>query len=867
MAKDGLEWLKYVEDRKVRAEKKFGGQFTTDEQGNVVRSGKVADPWYGKPSEASATKSVTKPTVSTPTTKALPPAKEVVKAQAKPLPSPDTAIAIAELNQMRERMNSGDITVEEIQNNWERFKNSREDIASAINKFTKDQIASQFRLGYLRPGSTKKDYIDSAVRAYRNDFNPSMSLQFDPFSKGSEGRAMEAAVKSWTPEKIQGIAKEYQQEIADKQARIEKRKKSVTNPETLDEFDLFVKYKGEENLTPEQAEKYDELKALAGRETRKQREEADRQKAAKASTEMGDITTKLSEHFHDQQQKPLIAISTSARIPTEDYYKLVSIAKQFGGHKGRRWRGTPAGFHFIDADKETAIANATKFKAELDKFLGGETVVTEGKPPGKSPNAQAQKLMDLAASLRGKSTEELNRDRLANTSRRARMAASAEDAARENLAFADTLDNIAQAIADGNVKFLDKITTKADVEQLLSLAKQAKWAAEREWNKQNRNSSYGQKEGRANRPIEESDIAYAKYPYPSIWSERMPGLVREIENMKGLKLIANRLKKHPSYGKDRGMVSFDSSSEIADMRKIATVAKHMGKKVGTYMGSVLDDMRDYDRLQRMDIKTDSELRAALREFLQHRGEKGKADPITQMEREMIGRKIPGYFPTPKSLAVKVATLAGIEDGDRLLEPSAGKGSLLDAVRDLGKDIQITAIEQNSDLSNILKAKGYDVTQGDFLLHDGEYDKIVMNPPFERGQDMDHVQHAYDMLAPGGRLVAITGAHWTFGKDKQSREFRDWLDNQDSTYEKLPDGSFKDSDNSTGVSTWLVEINKPGKVGDRVKSGKADSEQPSQIEDDGDVIAVTTKTGVGVTSKQLDTFHSRHNWWAGSRKKN
>jgi len=30
----------------------------------------------------------------------------------------------------------------------------------------------------------------------------------------------------------------------------------------------------------------------------------------------------------------------------------------------------------------------------------------------------------------------------------------------------------------------------------------------------------------------------------------------------------------------------------------------------------------------------------------------------------------------------------------------------------------------------------------------------MNPPFENGADIKHIQHAMKMLKPGGRLVAI-----------------------------------------------------------------------------------------------------------------
>ncbi len=57
---------------------------------------------------------------------------------------------------------------------------------------------------------------------------------------------------------------------------------------------------------------------------------------------------------------------------------------------------------------------------------------------------------------------------------------------------------------------------------------------------------------------------------------------------------------------------------------------------------------------------------------------------------------------------------------------------------------------------MLTAKGFGdiVSYGDFLEHRGEYDRVLMNPPFEHGQDMDHVRHAYELLASGGRIVSI-----------------------------------------------------------------------------------------------------------------
>ena len=52
---------------------------------------------------------------------------------------------------------------------------------------------------------------------------------------------------------------------------------------------------------------------------------------------------------------------------------------------------------------------------------------------------------------------------------------------------------------------------------------------------------------------------------------------------------------------------------------------------------------------------------------------------------------------------------------------------------------------------------------------GRFDRVVMNPPFCRGRDLDHVRHALRFVAPGGRLVAIMSAGVAFREDVYERD--------------------------------------------------------------------------------------------------
>ncbi len=187
------------------------------------------------------------------------------------------------------------------------------------------------------------------------------------------------------------------------------------------------------------------------------------------------------------------------------------------------------------------------------------------------------------------------------------------------------------------------------------------------------------------------------------------------------------------------------------------------------------------------------------------------------------QKIPGFFPTPDALARRMVTLLELDSDMRVLEPSAGAGHLVQALCDYARtchldNVRVRVIEINHTLAKLTCERftgnsAVLVSQSDCLAfpcperdHDA-YDRVIMNPPFENGQDVRHVRHVYDLLKPGGRIVAIMGEHAFFSMDKTSRDFRDWLKMR-GTSEQLPAGTFLSSDRATSVATRLVIIGKP-----------------------------------------------------------
>lgn len=194
-------------------------------------------------------------------------------------------------------------------------------------------------------------------------------------------------------------------------------------------------------------------------------------------------------------------------------------------------------------------------------------------------------------------------------------------------------------------------------------------------------------------------------------------------------------------------------------------------------------------------------------------EQEQAEKLHNMQKEVQGSGIAGYFSTPAELAADMVDRLAISGREpwRLLEPSAGSGAILDAVADLANEPEhIQCHEVSGQLCRILEAKGYDPgnTPGDFLTADpvAEFDAVLMNPPFEKMQDVDHVRHAFEFLKPGGRLVSIMSPSVFFRDTAKAREFREWFEDLGGEVEEIEAGAFKES--GTGVASRLVVIDKP-----------------------------------------------------------
>jgi hypothetical protein len=154
-------------------------------------------------------------------------------------------------------------------------------------------------------------------------------------------------------------------------------------------------------------------------------------------------------------------------------------------------------------------------------------------------------------------------------------------------------------------------------------------------------------------------------------------------------------------------------------------------------------------------------------------------PAARLENVDNLRTISGFYPTPASVVdMMLERIWPIQPDHRVLEPSAGRGDIADRVVPLSKEVVL--VEPNPVLAAILREKGYEPIERPFEEYApaGGFDRIAMNPPFAQGRDITHVRRAFELLNPGGILVALMNDGDAPGDSspEQRKAFGAWLIN-------------------------------------------------------------------------------------------
>lgn len=165
-----------------------------------------------------------------------------------------------------------------------------------------------------------------------------------------------------------------------------------------------------------------------------------------------------------------------------------------------------------------------------------------------------------------------------------------------------------------------------------------------------------------------------------------------------------------------------------------------------------------------------------------------------------------FYPTPDEVIEQMLSLSDV-NGKIVLEPSAGKGNIIDYLKERGaKDI--ICCEINHDLQQIVGQKAR-LISGDFLTVTPDMvshiDMIVMNPPFS--QSLKHILHAYEIAPEGCEIIALCNDDtYRYTDTENKRRLREVVDLYGNS--EYIGQMFKTAERRTDVDVRLIRIYKP-----------------------------------------------------------
>lgn len=164
-----------------------------------------------------------------------------------------------------------------------------------------------------------------------------------------------------------------------------------------------------------------------------------------------------------------------------------------------------------------------------------------------------------------------------------------------------------------------------------------------------------------------------------------------------------------------------------------------------------------------------------------------------------------FYPTPKEVISFMLSPYELT-GKTLLEPSAGKGDIIDYAKSRGANV--ICCEINDDLAKIagskarLIAKDFLSVTSDMISH---VDYIAMNPPFS--EDEQHIIHAFNIAPDGCTIVAL--CNWETINNPFSKTRKQLLATiENYGYCENIGDLFRGAERSTSIDIGLIRLSKP-----------------------------------------------------------
>lgn len=199
-------------------------------------------------------------------------------------------------------------------------------------------------------------------------------------------------------------------------------------------------------------------------------------------------------------------------------------------------------------------------------------------------------------------------------------------------------------------------------------------------------------------------------------------------------------------------------------------------------------------------------------------------------------KADSFYPTPSKLAGIMLSRVDWRRVKNILEPSAGKGDLVEAIKsalednepdssfygwrkhrklrmrsELCRSPDIDVVEIDENLQQILIGKGFNLVHDDFLTYATQkaYDLIIMNPPFHVGDK--HLLKAISMIeAAGGQIVCLLNAETIRNQCTNTRHMLGQRLKEYGARIEFYQNSFRNAERKTDVEIAMVTLDIPAK---------------------------------------------------------
>ncbi len=452
---------------------------------------------------------------------------------------------------IHEEVRYGGISATKFKDAFSSLIENGEAIRADLNKMTKAQLLSRLGpMGRARYKNERKATIVGVVLeamhetfALGREYGPRsfMHGQYDDYQQ-KKAEALRALVDGTTDEMLQQHAAENAERFAETKARVEQFKQAVSDPKTVDDYRDYRRYMLGEGKTDRElrlslpADRRAEFDRSLAEQSRRARADRKEQQQTTVSTAGETVGAEIVETKHARDGHDLFVVKLEDRVSREDFQTLRQSAKRMGGYYSRfRGNGAVPGFQFRERHQAEAFAALAGGDATQ-----AQQAAKERRSVYEDDRSQSavQRLRAMAERLQGDADEALSADRKQNTSRRAAMAARAEERARTQQALAETMTRIADAIEDGRAEFLDRLREKGQVELLENQLRLAHATEAFE-----KSENYGKQLEFQAAPMTPDTADFAEWPRFGGYRSHLAELARELVQIDGTKALGQKLLK------------------------------------------------------------------------------------------------------------------------------------------------------------------------------------------------------------------------------------------------------------------------------------------------------------------------------------